>query len=172
MNEALTSRTYGIKIMADLEGALDSVWRERAIYKLYKAGITNNLLLVLTSFLQHRQYRNLVNTYTADWNYTTTGVPQGSILSPLIFIVFTADMTVEEEASIEQEPNESKYADDFNFWKTQKNFFTLLINIQLAVINIQTWFSKWQVSLNISKTNYMVYYNKKTTTTTKDTNNH
>ena len=53
-------------------------------------------------------------------------------------------MTVEEEASIEQKPNESKYADDFNFWKTHKNFFTLLINIQLAIINLQTWCSKWQ----------------------------
>ena len=48
-------------------------------------------------------------------------------------------MTVEEEASIEQEPNESKYADDFNFRKTHKNFFTLLVNIQLAIINLQTW---------------------------------
>ena len=53
MNEAMASGKYGIAIMADLEGAFDSVWRERAIYKLYKVGITNNLLLVLTSFLKH-----------------------------------------------------------------------------------------------------------------------
>ena len=61
----------------------------------------------------------------------------------------------------EHELNESKYADDFNFWRTHKNYFTLLVNIQLAIINLQIWCSKWQISLNISKTNYMIFYDKK-----------
>ena len=65
MNEAVTSGKYGIAVMADLEGAFDSVWREKEIYMLYKAGITNNLLLVLRSFLKHRQYRNIVSTETS-----------------------------------------------------------------------------------------------------------
>ena len=50
MNEAMTSGKNGIAVMADLEEAFDSVLREEAIYKLYKARITNNLLLVLASF--------------------------------------------------------------------------------------------------------------------------
>ena len=97
MNEGMTSNKYGITIMADLERAFDSVCREGAIHKLHKIGITNNFLLVLMSFLKHCQYRNLVNTYTGNWSNTTTGVPQGSILSPLIFLVYTADMSAEEE---------------------------------------------------------------------------
>ena len=71
--------------MADLEGAFDTVWREGAIYKLHKAGINNNLLSVFSSFLSDRYSRNLVNSHTSDWVQTTLGVPQGSILSPLIF---------------------------------------------------------------------------------------
>ena len=75
MNEAMASGKYGIAIMTDLEGAFDSVWREGAIYKLYKAGITNNLLLVLASFLKHRKYKNLANTHTGSWSNTIYGVP-------------------------------------------------------------------------------------------------
>ena len=71
--------------MADLEGVFDTVWREGAIYKLHKAGINNNLLSVFSSFLSDRYSRNLVNSHTSDWVQTTLGVPQGSILSPLIF---------------------------------------------------------------------------------------
>ena len=108
MNEAVTSVKYGIAVMADLEGAFDSVWREKEIYMLYKAGITNNLLLVLRSFLKHRQYRNLVNTHTGNWSNTTSGVPQGSIPSPLIFLIYTGDMGAEDENAIEYELNESK----------------------------------------------------------------
>ena len=71
----MISDKHGIAIMADLEEAFDSVWREGAICKLYNVAMTNNLLLVLTSFLKHCQYR----------------------LSPLIFLVYTVDMTPEEK---------------------------------------------------------------------------
>ena len=48
------------------------------------------------------------------------------------------------------------------FWRLHNNYYTLLVNITLAIINLQTWCSKWQISLNMSKTNYMVfYYDKK-----------
>ena len=58
-------------------------------------------------------------------------------------------MGVEEENTTEPELNESKYADGFNFWRTHEDYLTLLINIQLAIINLQIWCSKWQISLNI-----------------------
>ena len=54
MHEAIANGKYGIVLMADLEGAFDSVWREGALYKLHMAGINNNLLAVLFSFLSDR----------------------------------------------------------------------------------------------------------------------
>lgn len=67
MNEAMTSEKHAIKIMADIEEDFDSFWRKRAIYKLYKVGITNNLLLAVTSFMKNYQNRNLVNTHIESW---------------------------------------------------------------------------------------------------------
>ena len=83
--------------MADLEEAFDSVWREGTLYKLHMAGINNNPLAVLSSFLTGRVCRNFVNSYQGQWLETQLGVPQGSLLSPLIFLVHTSDLTLEEE---------------------------------------------------------------------------
>ena len=138
MNEASTKNKYGIAIMADLEGAFDSVWRLEALYKLHRTGISENLLLIFASFMRKRQQGNLVNTHVVEWSLSKTGVPQGSILSPLIFLVYTADLTVEEQNKSDNESNGSKYADDFNFWRLHNNYFTLLVNIQLTIINLQT----------------------------------
>ena len=52
-NEAITKNKYGIAIMADLEGAFDSVWRLGALYKLHKGGISENLLLIFPSFMRN-----------------------------------------------------------------------------------------------------------------------
>ena len=77
MCEGVAYGKYSIDVFADLLGAFDAVWRKGALYKLHKAGITNNLLSVFSSFLTGRSYRNLVNSYTSDWASTNTGVPQG-----------------------------------------------------------------------------------------------
>ena len=68
MNEAMTKNKYGIAIMADLEGAFDSVWRLGALYKLHKAEISENLLLIFASFMSNHQQRNLVNTHVDEWS--------------------------------------------------------------------------------------------------------
>ena len=128
---------------------------------MHKASINNNLLSVVSNFLTDRLYRNLVNSYTSDWACITTSIPQGSLRSPLIFLVFTADMTLEEPEQTPEIPTESKYADDFKFWRVGTDFYHLLLQIQSAIISLQTWCLKWQISINISKKNYIFYDKKK-----------
>ena len=129
------------------------------------AGINNDLLAVLSSFLTDRVCRNIINSYQGLWLKTQLGVPQGSLLSPLISLVYNSDLTLEEEKTQSQvelsKPQESKYAVNVEFWRSHKNYYQLLINIQLAIVSLQSWCYKWCISLNISKPNYMVFYNKK-----------
>ena len=132
MSDAISSGKYGIAVMTDLEGAFHTVWREGAIYKLHKAGINNNLLSVFSSFLSDRYFRNLVNSHTSDWFQITLVVPQGSILSPLIFLGYTADLTMEQipyncSHTSPSESRESKYADDLSFGKCRPTFFKLYL---------------------------------------------
>ena len=98
--------------------------------------ISLTIFSVFSSFLTDRLYRN---SYTSDWAYTTTGVPQGSLLSPFILLVFTADMTQEEPEQTPEIPTESKYADDIKFWIIGTDFYHMLRQIQIAIINLQNW---------------------------------
>ena len=64
--EVIAKSKYSIAVFTEEQGAFDAVWSKGTLYKLYKAGITNNLLSVFSSFLTDRFYRNLVNSYTSD----------------------------------------------------------------------------------------------------------
>ena len=88
----MTKNEYGIVIMADLEGAFDSVWRLRAVSKLHKAGVSENLLLIFASFMNKRQQRNLVNTYRSVVKIRNWGSTRICI-KPINLLSITADMT-------------------------------------------------------------------------------
>ena len=77
MIETITKIKYGIAIMADLEGAFDSVWRLGALYKLHKARISENLLLIFASFMRNHQQRNLANTHIYEWQHQKLGFGKG-----------------------------------------------------------------------------------------------
>ena len=106
----------------DLEGALDAIWRKGLICKLYKAGVKGMLLRILDRFLTNRFSRNLVNGYVSEWFESNNGLSQGSILSPVLFLVFTGDLSADPAKSNLQfpncpskhQPNESKYVDGYN----------------------------------------------------------
>ena len=121
--------------------------------------------LIISWLFFSRVCRNFVNSYQGPRLETQLGVPQGSLLSLLICLVYTSDLTLQEEKPQSQvklsKPQESKYADDVEFWRTHKNYYQLLINMQLTIVNLQSWCYKWHIFLNISTTNYMVFYNKK-----------
>ena len=165
MNEAISKNKYGIAIMADLEGAFDSVWRLGGLCKLHKARISENLLLIFASFMRNRQQRNLVNTHVDEWSPSETRVLQGSILSPLIFLVYTADIIVEEQNKLDDKSNESKYADDFNLWRSHNNYYTLLVNIQLMVFQVADFPEHIQNKLH-------GFLRQNVTTTTRFTSNY
>ena len=82
------------------------------------------LLTIPDSFLISRFCRNLVNGYTSEWLESDFELPQGSILSPVLFLVFTGDLSADPAKSnlklpncpSKYPPNESKYADDYNLW--------------------------------------------------------
>ena len=162
MCKGVASGKYGIAVFADLQGAFDAVRRKGQCISCTK----QVSLIISQSFpaflLTDSIYRNLVNSYTSDWVYTTTDVPQGSLLSPFIFLIFTADITLEEPKQTPEIPTESKYADNFEFWRIGADTTNhLLIQTQIAIISLQSWCLKWQMSINISKTNYIIFYDKK-----------
>ena len=78
-------------VFLDISKAFDKVWHEGLISKLKPNGIQGKLLNLITSFLSNPQ-RVVLNGKSSEWKYVSTGVPQGSVPGPLIFLVYISDL--------------------------------------------------------------------------------
>ena len=72
----------------DMSKAFDNVWHQGLIFKLHRCGISGKLLTLMQSFLDDRKQRTVLNVKTSTWESILAGVPQGSILNPLLFLIY------------------------------------------------------------------------------------
>ena len=149
------------------------------MYKIYDCGITGNLFIIISSYLENRKAQNLVNNFTSNWFYTTKGLPQGFIISPILFLIFTEDLSADPRSSnsiIDRlishistwksfntsnansaKPQESKFPDDYNLWKTATKQADLESNMQKDLDGLLEWRQKWRINLNIKKSEVTVF---------------
>ena len=87
-------------VFCDISKAFDRVWHAGLIHKIKAAGISGNLLKWFVSYHENRKQRVVLSGAQSNWNFIQAGVPQGSMLGPLLFLLYINDIVSEIGSSI------------------------------------------------------------------------
>ena len=146
-------------IFLDLSKAFDSVPHERLLLKLNRYGIDGQLYLWFRSFLTNRRQRVQIRGSYCEWSPVISGVPQGSILGPIMFLIYVNDIPniITSTAKL--------FADDTKIYR-QINKVEDSIALQSDLTALDLWADHWQVKFNPSKCEVMrITHNRDKSTT-------
>ena len=129
-------------VYLDISKAFDRVWHDGLLYKLKRCGISGQLLSVLQSFLKDRKQRTVLNGQCSNWGDILAGVPQGSILGPLLFLVYINDLTADLTCNVKL------FADDTSLFKVVQQPYTAAEDLNHDLELISKWAHDWRMSLN------------------------
>ena len=142
-------------VSLDISKAFDRVWHKGLLFKLKQLGITGNLLNWFASYLSNRCQRVVVGGQRSSIKYTNAGVPQGSILGPMLFLVYIYDMCKGLSSGAHQ------FADDTTLIFKFDNIDIAAATLNSDLMTLDNWATQWKVIFNPSKTLYMIISNRK-----------
>ena len=135
-------------IFTDFSKAYDSVWQNGLLYKLINLGINNNYLNIIKQFLNTRYDRVTIKESKSKWKRRIIGLPQGSSLSPILYILFTRDFNIKYTKFNKM----GCFADDTAFWQRPANYSShRKMILQRELNRFNDWCNYWCLSLNTSK---------------------
>ena len=142
---------YTGAVMFDLEKAFDKVWHQGLLYKLKQINTPTYLLNWIGSFLANRSFYIQYNQEKSHKYAIRAGVPQGCIISPILFSIYISDI------SKELSDTHGLFADDISIWKSNKNLSYLERLLQKEIDKVAHFCQSWCLSVNIAKTTYTVF---------------
>lgn len=140
-------------VYLDFAKAFDKVPYERLKLKLHSYGIDGKLFDWLSDFLQSRSQSVMVNSVCSSKIRVTSGIPQGSVLGPLLFVIYINDLPNVVASHIKI------FADDTNIFRAIESLEDQ-VSFQDDLSQLSEWSERWQLPFNVAKCNLIHYGSK------------
>lgn len=141
-----------VAVFLDVKSAFDTVWHEALLYKLaHLTPITRPWIKIIASFLKNRAFYISLPPATSTKRPIEAGVPQGSVLSPMLYNIFMNDIPVDPHCNLAQ------YADDTAYYYHTRILQNTIKAIQRCLNNLEFWCKLWRITLNPEKTQTILF---------------
>ena len=149
LSQGMDQRKNILTCYYDLSKAFDRVWHQGLIKKLHHLGVRDVALAWIQNYLSDRYQRVRVNNSFSSWAHVPAGVPQGSVLGPLLFIAYTSDLPA---AVPSPDTRCAQFADDTALTTFSETLSTAEHDLQDSVTSTAQWLSDWRLQANTEKT--------------------
>jgi len=156
--KGLDNKQEVLLVFLDISKAFDRVWHPGLLHKLRQFGVEGSTYEWFNSYLTNRSQKVVIGGASSSPKPTNAGVPQGSILGPLLFLIFINDIVDDIENDM------FLFADDTTLKRTYSNLFEAEISINRDLQKLVNWSNQWRVTFSPPKTVFMVVSKKRTPT--------
>lgn len=153
-NNFNTNKHTGV-ILIDLEKAFDTVWHQGLIHKMIAQGFPEHIIKIIGHYLKNRTFNLLYQDQISTRRQAVAGVPQGSILGPSLFNLYTNDIPKSRQTNL------AVYADDTAIYTASYRKWCISLRLQDHLEQLAEYFHKWKLKVNTNKTEYIVFSKKR-----------
>ena len=151
--ESFNKGEHVVAAFLDVEKAFDNVWHNGLRYKIFQLDLPTKMTRWLSDFLVGRLIQVNVNNFFSNQINPKAGVPQGSVLSPLLFLIYVNDLP----APHHNQNSLSQFADDTAQWAFSLSIRIAAKLLQQDLLNLAMWCAKWRIKLNPEKTKVIIF---------------